>query len=219
MSGETSRFWFVRHAPVESGGRLYGQEDLPARITDTKPADCLRRGLPSAAAWIVTPLRRTQETADAIRGHRETSSSPHASSPAVEPGFLEQHFGVWQGYTIQTVMDNDPERWAGFWEDPAESRPPGGESFADVVGRVRPALTRIAESSAGRDIVVIAHGGSIRAALAVAMDLSPAQALSVVVDTWSLTRLDHIAGAGPHGMAAWRIAGVNIPATGIFHAQ
>jgi broad specificity phosphatase PhoE len=51
-------------------------------------------------------------------------------------------------------------------------------------------------------VVVVAHGGSIRAALAHALDLSAQQALTFSVKNLSLTRIER---HGPH----WRIIGVN----------
>ena len=68
----------------------------------------------------------------------------------------------------------------------------------------------------GRDIVAVAHGGSIRAALAMALGIDAAAAMALVVDTLSLTRIDHVAGGLLRGRGgAWRIGGVNLPAKGI----
>ncbi len=30
----TTRWWWIRHAPVDAGGRIYGQCDLPADCSD-----------------------------------------------------------------------------------------------------------------------------------------------------------------------------------------
>ncbi len=61
--------------------------------------------------------------------------------------------------------------------------------------------------------MAVAHGGSIRAAVALALDLSPEKALSLTVDNCSLTRLDHIAGAaGSHASErgdSWRVSQLN----------
>ena len=48
----------------------------------------------------------------------------------------------------------------------------------------------------GGDIVVVSHGGAIRAAVAHALGVHPENALAMSVDTLSLTRLDHIEGPG-----------------------
>jgi alpha-ribazole phosphatase len=129
---------------------------------------------------------------------------------------MEQHFGDWQGHAIADLARGAPDAWAAFWADPGHARPPGGESFADVVARVGAALDRLAETARGRDLVAVTHGGAVRAALAHALDLAPARALAFVVDTWSLTRLDAIPGGDADMPRQWRIGGVNLRPNGAF---
>jgi alpha-ribazole phosphatase len=49
---------------------------------------------------------------------------------------------------------------------------------------------------------VVAHSGTVRAALAIALDAAADSALRFVVDPLSLTRIDRLA-------AGWRVAAVN----------
>ncbi len=96
-----------------------------------------------------------------------------------------------------------------FWLAPAHEAAPGGESFVEVMQRVSRAVTRLTREHAGRDIVAVTHGGTIRAALAHALGLDPEAALAFTIDNLSLTRLDHIDGPGNgHG---WRVGPVNLP--------
>jgi alpha-ribazole phosphatase len=196
-----TRWWWIRHAPVVgSAGRIYGQDDHDCDCSNGDLFAQLAPTLPADAVWITTPLRRTKLTASALW-------RAGAAKPAVEreePAFLEQHFGDWQGLTydeFSVLRDGAGHR---FWHAPATERPPGGESFADVVERVGRAVEAIGRAEAGRDIVVIAHGGSIRAALAHALAVDPERALGFAVDNCSLTRLDHFAGE-----MAWRVGAVN----------
>ena len=98
--------------------------------------------------------------------------------------------------------------WRGFWLAPAHAAPPGGESFVDLIRRAQAAILRLNESHAGRDIVAVAHGGTIRAALAIALRLDPEMALAFSTDNLALTRIDHIA---QREGEAWRVGGVNLP--------
>ena len=52
--------------------------------------------------------------------------------------------------------------------------------------RTAAAIERLGETLLGRDIVAVAHGGSIRAAVALALGLSPPQAMAIVIDNLSL---------------------------------
>jgi broad specificity phosphatase PhoE len=92
---------------------------------------------------------------------------------------------------------------------PDVSIPPGGESFVAVIERVSLAIHRLVETHSGRDIIVVAHGGTIRAALALALDLDPEAALAFTVENCAITRIDRLDGPGMgHG---WRVVKVNQP--------
>lgn len=204
MTDATTRWWLIRHAPVHAGGRIYGQQDLDADTADRDRAAALAARLPAGAVWLTTPLCRTRQTAAALYAHLRATPRPTAVR-----ALAEQHFGTWQGRTPAELMAAQPEAWRRFWTDPAAARPPAGESFADVVDRVEQALAAWSDAHPGRDIVAVVHGGTVRAALATALGVAPTHALAFAVDTWSLTRLDRIPGAGTNGGPAWRIATVN----------
>jgi alpha-ribazole phosphatase len=211
-------WWWIRHAPViNPGGRVYGQTDVPADTSDAAAFAALAQRLPRDAVWLTTQLRRTRQTAEAIHAALEAAG---LARPAldVEPEFIEQNFGGWQGRTYAEIgaygLGAGQAAGGGvtghrFWLAPAHETPPGGESFVTVISRVAAAIERRMELHAGRNIVVVAHGGTIRAALAKALDLPPETALAFSVDNLSLTRLDRVDGPGPgHG---WRVGPVNLP--------
>ena len=128
----------------------------------------------------------------------------------VEPDFAEQHFGEWQGLTNEELRQRRNGELNRFWLAPAHEAPPGGESFLAVIGRVAAAMARLTAAHRGRDIVAVAHGGSIRAALAVALGIEAERALAFTIDNCSLTRLDHIADPGADDEGQWRINAVNL---------
>ncbi len=196
-------WWWVRHAPVTTaGGRIYGQRDLDADCGDHAVFAWLAGSLPAEPLWVTSQLRRTHQTAAAIW----TAGGRDPAEPLVEPDLAEQHFGDWQGLTHDELSRRRDGRWHRFWLAPAAEVPPGGESFEQLVGRVAGALERLHDSHGGRNIVAVAHGGTIRAALAIALGIDPEQALAFSVGNCSLTRLDHISGKDG---AAWRVVCVN----------
>lgn len=207
MSDIVTRWWLLRHAPVNgAAGRIYGQDDLACDCSDATLFAALARQLPADPVWLVTHLRRSRDTAAALYqaiGQMDAG----AFSPDVEPDLAEQHFGSWQGLTYAELAAHDPAAYERFWQAPADHAPPEGESFQEVVARVKRALLQQSARHAGRDIIAISHGGAIRAALAAMLDLAPARALSFSVDPCSITRFDHI--QDREGRASWRILGVN----------
>jgi alpha-ribazole phosphatase len=205
MTHIVTRWWFVRHAPVIGAhGRVYGQDDLEADCADEAHFRHLAGILPHDAVWLVSHLKRTHQTASAIFAARVTEIVP---APIITSELAEQHFGDWQGLTYAELEAQRGGAYRRFWHSPASERPPGGESFEDVVARVAAAMARITADHAGRDIVAVVHGGTIRAALSIALGIEPERALGFAIDTCSVTRLDHLDSATEG--AAWRIVAVN----------
>ncbi|MCP5366268.1 MAG: histidine phosphatase family protein [Hyphomicrobiales bacterium] len=208
----TTRWWWIRHAPVTGhDGRLYGALDVPCDTSDDASFAGLARNLPADAVWVTSHLSRARDTAAAIVA-AEDGHLLAAPEPLVEEDFGEQDFGAWQGLAWAEMETYDPAAYRAFWDNPAGSAPPGGESFADLIDRAAAVIARLNAAHAGRDIVAVTHGGTIRAAMAVALDLSPNKAMSVVVDNLSLTRLEFIEGGLLRGHGGqWRISAVNLP--------
>jgi len=202
-----TRWWLIRHAPViNPEHRIYGQSDVPADTSNTAAFRALAGALPRGAAWVATHLSRTQDTAAAIAAAWEGEAPP---APRIEPELAEQSFGDWQGLTHDELNATRPQAVHRFWLAPAVERPPGGESFVDVLARVTAAVERLTAEQTGRDVVAVLHGGPIRAVVALALGLDPEAALRLRIDTLSLTRLDHI--AVPGYPPAWRVGGLNLP--------
>ncbi|MBI5120427.1 MAG: histidine phosphatase family protein [Rhodospirillales bacterium] len=181
-------WWLIRHAPVVGEGRkmINGWNDVAADVTGL----AARPRLPARPkAVVVTHLQRTLQTARAL-GYAPTHT---------ESDLAEQNFGAWQGKTWAEITG--PESHA-FWADFAHAVPPGGESFVQQIGRVEAALERLSQSFGSGEVVAVVHGGTIRAALCHALDLSPLKAQAFVVDNVHLTRLDRTR----HG---WRVGCVN----------
>lgn len=205
-----TRWWWIRHAPVVGhGGAIYGQDDFDCDCSDGETFRRLAGALPPDAVWVTSHLRRTLRTAESIRAHHP-NAAPHC---LIERALAEQDFGAWQGLTVDELNASRDGAWHRFWLAPAEEAAPGGESFVDVMARVSRTIERLSAEHAGRDIVAVTHGGTIRAALAVALGLAPERALAIAIDHCSLTCLDHIAGASgshtPETDGVWRVRMVN----------
>ncbi|MBC6405260.1 MAG: histidine phosphatase family protein [Rhodospirillales bacterium] len=186
-----TRWWWIRHAPVTANrGRLYGQHDHPCEVEDPPTFEALAGLMPKDAVWVTSTLQRTTQTAAAIR-ERMAALTPE---PEAHPELMEQSFGDWQGRSYEDVRKGDLGFWHRFWLAPAEVTPPGGESFVDVMTRVGDKVYALSKAHAGRDIVAVTHGGTIRAALALALGLQPEHALRLAVHNCSLTRIDHVPG-------------------------
>ncbi len=198
-----TRWWWVRHAPVrEDGGCIYGQTDIGCDCSDRMVFDAVARILPRNAAWYASNLRRTHQTASAIWA----AGFPQPAQLSHEAAFAEQHLGQWQGLNRAAFFASRPIEVGSYWFAPINDPAPGGESFMDLYSRVKAAIDRINAAHAGEDVVVVAHGGTIKAALGVALGDQPERGLAFTIDNVSVTRLDYLASDGHSG---WRIPMVN----------
>ena len=211
-----TRFFWVRHAPVrEGGGRIYGQRDLSCDCGDSHVFVALARVLPRDAVWVASNLRRTHETARAIWAADRDKFEGCALQQVA--ALAEQNLGDWQGLNRAEFFKQRKLTPGSFWFAPADERAPGGESFADLVARVRGAIDDLVEQCRGRDIVVVAHGGTIRAAIAIALDLKPQAGLAFATDNCAITELDFYEANGGEG---WRVMSINHqPWEGLAEAQ
>jgi alpha-ribazole phosphatase len=207
--GVVTRWWWVRHAPVTvNNGRCYGQTDVPCDCSNDAAFAGLAKLLPKDAIWVTSTLKRTHMTAAGIVRAGLPGPDPiPGPGVIVERDLAEQHFGDWQGVTYAELAVMNGNRWPRFWLAPATHAPPGGESFVQLMARAHPAILRLSQEHAGRDIIAVTHGGTIRAALAQALDLAPEATLAVSIDNLSLTRIEHFPDANV--AHPWRVATVN----------
>jgi len=197
MTEPVTRWWWIRHGPVvENNAVCVGQLDLVPDLSDLAALARLSDAVPASPTWVCSPLCRTRATLEAIRANRKDDDG----EPLVEPGFAEQHFGVWQGRTYDEVRAETGDE---AWRIPSLLQPPGGERYDTVFARVASAIEQVGAACSGGDIVVVAHAGSIRAALAKALDLNLDRALSISVAPLSLTSI------AQYGEDAWSVGFVN----------
>lgn len=198
-----TNLWLIRHAIVAENERatLYGVRDVqlcPDSLVAQAPMyQALAARLPRHADWICTPLSRTRRTAEAI-----FAAGYPAQELSVEPDLIEQDLGDLQGVTHAAVPPLLSAPAHPFWPLSATERPPHGESMADVLVRVGRALNCMVERLDGRNVVIVSHGGAIRAAVAHAMAIDADRALHLSIYNLSLTRLERLS-------EGWRVVSIN----------
>jgi alpha-ribazole phosphatase len=198
-----TRFWLIRHALVEENARamLYGVMDVPlcetTLVAQAPMYAALARRLPRPAVWKVTPLSRTRRTAQAI-----FDAGYPRQDLGIEPDLIEQSLGDWQGLPHAELPAKLIQTKHPFWPLAGTEKPPGGESMIEVIVRAGATLERLALNHKDEDVVIVSHGGTIRAAVAYALDVHPDSALHLAINNLSLTCLERY----PEG---WRVTCVN----------
>ena len=171
----TNELLLIRHAPADHGGRLCGRTDVAARLPEAGIA-ALRSLLAEVRQVRVSPALRCVQTASALWA---------GLGPVTDPRLWEQDFGTMDGAPVGSLPDLGPMARAEL----ARHAYPGGESFVQMADRVLPALADLPEGP----VAVVAHAGTVRAALGHALG-DIAAGLSFEVDPLSLTRLRRHAG-------------------------
>lgn len=157
-----TRLIVVRHAqsegnfgPVFTGhtnvfltphGHLQAEET--AHFLDAYPAD----------AAISSDLIRVQQTA------RHTTDR-RGMELLLDPGLREIYLGSWEGDSYPHLMENHPEEWNVWINDPINMIFTGGESVYDMCSRVRATFARIAEEQRGKNVLIFTHCTPIRTML------------------------------------------------------
>ena len=177
MTGQRwpERLWIVRHG--ESAGNVARDEAtaagaqrilLPGRDVDVPLSP---RGEDQARAlgrWfarneigqrpdvmLASPYVRAQQTAKLFR----EAGGAHGDEPiCIDERLREKEFGILDGLTTAGVAATYPDQ-AEFRRLLGKfyHRPPGGESWCDVVFRLRAVLDTIALHYAGRRVMIVAH--------------------------------------------------------------
>lgn len=145
--------YLVRHGETDwnRARRIQGRTDVPLNATGREQARVTGMLLTRRPIGrvIASPLSRARETAEII------AAELGLPGPELRDAFVERDYGDAEGLTFHEIDVRFPEG----------TPVPGRETREQVGGRVIPALRALAAEHPGEAIVVVSHGGAIRAAL------------------------------------------------------
>jgi glucosyl-3-phosphoglycerate phosphatase len=157
------RLILVRHGETVWNARkiLQGQADIELSDRGRAQAQDLRD-------VVRTWAPRCAFSSDLARA-RDTAASLGYADATPDARWREANLGDWTGMAADKLKRDCPEHHQR-WRDGLEA-PPGGESFAQLRERVAAAIESLhAEEGT---VLVVTHGGAIRAALAHLIGLQP----------------------------------------------
>ncbi len=199
----TTRWWWLRHAPVPHlAHQIYGSTDVDCDTSDERAFRNLALCLPKEAVWFISHLRRTRQTAEAI------SEQGYELPELIQSELIgEQNFGELHGRLHSEHEASRKDPFVGYWPVSPHETAPGGESFSDVCDRVGSFIENANEEYSGRDIVCVTHGGPIRAAIRLALNLDEAHSVAFDLEYLSLTRIHHYPNR-TNGAPAFRVQAI-----------
>jgi broad specificity phosphatase PhoE len=168
-----TRLILVRHGQTDWNveGRYQGQADQPLNDIGRGQARALAElllGTGIRAAYS-SDLGRARETADIIAQRIGVGIE-------VDCRLREVNQGVWEGQLLSEITARYPREWSERDRDPLHSRPPGGESIAEVAARMSAAAADIAQRHLEGPVLVVSHGTALGTLICAARELPLAQA-------------------------------------------
>lgn len=176
------RLVLVRHGstPWSRSGRHTGRTDVPLDEEGRRQAEALAGRL---AEWrfelvLTSPLKRARQTCE-LAGFGDRAE--------VDDDLAEWDYGDYEGLTTAEIRAERPG-WQLFRDGC-----PGGEDAAAVGARVDHLLARLAADPAcqGGTVACFSHGHLLRVLAARWLELEPAYARAVALDTASISVLGY----------------------------
>ena len=192
------RLWLVRHG--QSQGNVardaataagHSVIKLDVRDVDVPLSELGLRQAEAAGRWFAelpaserpqvilsSPYLRARQTASAIC--EAGALSGEKAKTVIDERLREREFGVFDGLTTLGIREKFPEEAAHrakmgkFYH-----RPPGGESWADVILRLRSALNTINLLYSDRRIVIVCHQVVVLCMRYILEELDEAQILAI----------------------------------------
>lgn len=168
----TQILYLVRHtAPDVAPGICYGQLDLDVAASFEQDARQVLSWLPPAQLILTSPLLRSRKLAAYLAQERNCGLRTDAL-------LIEKNFGAWEGKAWDAIERSQIDAWAA---DVLDYAPPGGESARQLMLRVETLLGSISRLPQ-RNIILVTHGGVIRALLALSGKLALSDTLKWELD-------------------------------------
>jgi broad specificity phosphatase PhoE len=153
----------VRHGETDwnRDGRWQGHADPSLNDRGREQARALAGELAGedVAAVYASDLARARETAEIVAARL-------GRPVAVDVRLREVDVGGWSGLTMAEIEARFPEEVARWRTEEPGHAFDGGETYSVMGERIIAALAEIVERHPGEQVVVVLHGGPIRAVLA-----------------------------------------------------
>jgi alpha-ribazole phosphatase len=173
---KTTTIDILRHGRTTADDIFRGQVDTP--LADEGYQQMLNSLAPfrqEQSPWqlvVSSPLQRCHNFASDLAQDIEVEI-------LAQRGFIEMDYGDWDGRRFKEVKAEDPELFKNVWQKPYDYAPPNGETFHEFYERIDGAWQTMVDDHQGKHILLVCHGGVIRALLGKLMQ-APLTALSRV---------------------------------------
>ena len=178
----------VRHTSLNIAPSVcYGQSDVAVSANFENERMALQKKLAAFEfdAIYASPLTRCHQLAqalcdDELFGHTSENIK-------LDARLKELHFGDWEMSPWDAIPREKFDVWA---DDYANLAPPNGETFSELHARAKSFVEDVSSHSQGKHILVVTHGGFIRALIAEVLQMPLKRLFRLTIDHASVTQLE-----------------------------
>jgi alpha-ribazole phosphatase len=170
----------IRHTSLQiAPGICYGQSDIDVAASFANEVANTQKKLAEMTfdGIYTSPLQRCVKLAEAL----------NLGDLLIDNRLMELHFGDWEMQAWDDIPREIFDDWA---HDYANKAPPNGETFSQLQQRAIHFLDEIQNKHADKNVVVVTHGGFIRALLAHVLSMELKGLFRFNIDHASVTQLD-----------------------------
>ena len=182
----TRKILLVRHGLTDwnYNNRFQGRTDVPLNEAGLAQAEKAARRIEGWPVDVVysSPLTRARQTADIIAARLR-------KNPIIIDDLMEIHFGSWEGLSFRESLEKKDDSLLKWLADPFFHTPPGAEEWDSIRQRAERVANFVLESG-HKHVVIVSHGGIIRALLVVFLGLDPHTVWKIRSSNCSLTGIE-----------------------------
>ena len=172
----------LRHGQPEGGEIFRGSIDVPLNDEGWRQ---MRACVKKESGWqhiVSSPMSRCSKFTEELSAQKNIGFT-------LQPNLTEISFGDWDGLTFKAVEKDYAEQFKQYWQDPLVYTPPNAEPLPDFCERIHHAFWQEVANFKGRHLLMVVHGGVIRAILADILGSEPRFLMRYEVPYASLSRI------------------------------
>ncbi len=154
----------IRHGEPEGGQRIRGTLNDPLSENGWRQ---MWQAIGAQRPWsriVSSPMLRCQAFAERL-------ADSMGLTPQIQPDFREIGFGAWEGLSTRELLQQDPSALQRYWQNPLDHAPLGAEPVDDFRARVFSAWEDLLPQVRGEHVLLVCHGGVIRAILSAVLGM------------------------------------------------
>jgi alpha-ribazole phosphatase len=177
----------LRHGKTTAGSAYIGSTNVAlTELGWQQMSSSVEQYLSDNIAWdiiVSSPLQRCS-------GFAKKLADKLAVPLVLEQHLREYHFGDWENKTALEVMEQYPNKLEIFWQDPEANPPNNGEQLSDFSQRIDTVISQVKQNFAGKNVLLVCHGGVMRYLLSKEQQLPISSMLSFPVEHGQLVSVN-----------------------------